>query len=1226
MKLKKWLLAIVLPVLLVVGASTISTTAKAQVLKNGITSVKIWDHSNGREATLTNGVYNLVEGGSYRFAVTFDLTAYDDQLQDGDTFTFTVPEGSTITNGTTFNMVDSETQVALGLAKLTSNGSGKGGTVTVTIQNLAEYRAKSTATGVKGTFFFDFQATTVGANQTWAYNPDETSGTLSHRVTITQRTTGGFTTVGENLAKTGGVITKRAYNSAILGKSGDYLHPWVMRINTQQNTYTDPIVITDSIPTTSAPMQFIPELLVLRSGTYSTSLSSLSNPVILTAGVDYTVTYNSSYTEFKLTILNPANRAFQLSYSTTSPADGSLVANTVKMESGGQTVKPHDNRTVLSLLVDRSSQITEGGVITADISNSLVLYKQDASTGELLQGAVFKVTTPSGQEITLSPTDANGRTQSRAFTSAEMASGQFKVEEIKAPEGYVLDSTPFNVTITSSGVVRTIKNTLDPNAVKAIDVQKIWDDANNQDGKRPSAITVDVYANGTKLDDKSVTLTGSSTAADWTGQVTNLPVFDANGKKITYTIGEAQVADYSAPVINQTTYTITNSRTPETLNVNVMKVWDDANNQDGKRPTTVNIKLYKEINGQKTEVDSRNLTEGDNWTTQFTALAKYEAGQEIAYSVEEDAVSGYTANVTGNTAIGFTVTNRYVPETLPVSGTKTWSDGDDQDGKRPSSITVNLVKEVAGVSSVVESKTVTAANNWTYDFGSLPLYEAGQRINYTITEDAVPGYTTKIEGFDITNSYTPEKMDVKVTKTWQDENNQDGKRPTEITINLTKTVNGVKAIVETKQITATDNWETTFTDLPVYEAGQKIVYSVEEDAVADYQTEITDFTITNSYTPRAVDYVVTKKWRDESNQDGKRPDSITVQLYKSVAGAAETAVASKTLTLTEADKQDDSTWSAQFTGLPQFENGQEITYSVKEDDATLADLANRGYQASILGEVLFNTYTPEQVTISGKKVWDDANNQDGKRPDSITLKIMNGSTVVEEIQVTAANDWAFTSKDLPKYAGGQEITYTVIEEGASDYTASQNKETDGSYTLTNSYTPAKTSVLGTVVWSDASDQDGIRPESLRVRLMANGAEVSSVIVSSATAWQYAFDGLAKYKDGQEITYSISVDSIDGYTIRIDGTQITNTHVPVVEPTTTSGSGTDQSGTSTTSVSAATSETGTSSETGSGSETVAAKSTKVLPKTGDNSDILAVVLGGLLSVFSGLLILIKIKRV
>ena len=1559
MKLKKWLLFLMLPLLFLLDLKLFTATAQADALKNAITDIKIWDHSNGREATKVNGAYNLVQGGNYRYELVFDLSAYDNKLKDGDTFTFTVPNGATIADGTTFTLTDNETQVQLGAAKMTSNGSGKGGLITVTIQNLADYKSKTTASGVRGSFFFDFQATTVGADQDWNYKPEETQGAMSHKVTINERKQSSFSTAGENYAKIGGVIAKKPYNSAILGKSGDYSHNWTVRINTQQKTYNSPIVIKDVIPDSSAPMQFVPEQFVLRQGEYTQSLSSIANSVILKEGQDYTVAYNDTYTEFTLTINNPGNRAFMLNYMTTSPADGSLVSNTAEMEVDNTKLPFRDDRPgQTSSTVERSSRITEGGVITADISNSLVLYKQDSKTGKMLEGAVFKVTTPSGEEITLPPTDANGRVSTQPFSSEEIKKGQFTVEEVTAPEGYVLDSNPMKVTIKADGAVKTVKNTVDPNASKKLTVKKIWKDESNQDGKRPASIAVDVYANGQKLADKTVTVTGGSTDAEWTAQTTDLPIFDASGQKITYTIGEDQLDGYDAPEVDQGNLTVTNSRTPEKISIKASKKWDDAENQDGKRPANVVVKLYKEVGGQKSEVANRTLTEADQWATEFTNLNKYEKGQEVVYSLEEDAVPHYQSQVTGNAADGFVVTNTYKPETIKisgqkkwedadnqdgkrpnavrvkilkgqdivdvqevtsangwkyesnplpkyaagqeitytvaeeavpgytskvdgynitnsytpetvkvsgqkkwedaenqdgkrpasvkvkilngdtvvdeqnvtsandwkyeskalpkyaagqeitytvseeavpgytskvdgynitnsytpetttVSGSKTWEDGDNQDGKRPASITVNLLAD----GQKVNTQTVGEAEGWSYNFTGLPVYKDGQRITYTVTEEAVPGYSTNLNGYNITNSYTPEKTEITASKTWNDSDNQDGKRPTKISIKLMKTVGGVKTEVASKEVTAADQWQTKFENLPVYENGQKIDYSIEEDdvagytkeikdftvtnsytpemikisgqkvwddadnqdgkrpasvkvkvkngdtvvdelevtaandwkfeskalpkyaagqeiaytvteeAVAEYQTKIDKFTITNSYTPQSTEYAVTKVWDDANNQDGKRPASITVQLYSSVNGKEPVAVAGKTLTLTADNEVAANTWKASFTNLPQFDKGQEITYSVKEDDATVAALKEKGYSPKVEGQTITNSHTPEQVKVSGQKVWDDADDQDGKRPTSITVKVMDGSTIVDTLEVTAANGWKFESKDLPKYRNGQEIAYTLKEDAVAQYetkidkftvtnsytpetvkvsgqkvwddannqdgkrpasikvkildgdkvvdelevtaatdwkfeskdlpknkkgkkinytvleevtvegySSSQEQATDGSFTLTNSYKPTQIAVKGTAVWSDAENQDKVRPSKITVRLLADGKPIKEEVVSEENGWQYDFSDLPKYKDGKEIVYSIAADPVDGYKLEINGTQLTFSHIPA-KKVTVEGAVNNKPG-------------GQAPKVGG----------KALPRTGQEESLLVTILGFLTALLAGGMLMAKAKR-
>ena len=124
-----------------------------------------------------------------------------------------------------------------------------------------------------------------------------------------------------------------------------------------------------------------------------------------------------------------------------------------------------------------------------------------------------------------------------------------------------------------------------------------------------------------------------------------------------------------------------------------------------------------------------------------------------------------------------TITNT---ELIDISGVKTWDDVDNQKGKRPSSITIRLLAN--GVDK--EVKTVTEADEWKWTFDKLPKYESGQVVTYSISEDVVEGYTSTINGYNVTNKYTPGKTSVQVTKSWQDGNNQDGIRPESVTIKL----------------------------------------------------------------------------------------------------------------------------------------------------------------------------------------------------------------------------------------------------------------------------------------------------------------------------------------------------------------------------------------------------------------------------------------------------------
>ena len=123
----------------------------------------------------------------------------------------------------------------------------------------------------------------------------------------------------------------------------------------------------------------------------------------------------------------------------------------------------------------------------------------------------------------------------------------------------------------------------------------------------------------------------------------------------------------------------------------------------------------------------------------------------IVYSVREiTSIDGYTTTVTGDAETGFTIKNSYTPETTSVSGSKTWNDADDQDGKRPENIKVNLLAD----GSVYATKTVTEAENWEYSFTNLPKYrDGGIQIKYSVSEVDVPEYTGEVTGYNIMNSY-----------------------------------------------------------------------------------------------------------------------------------------------------------------------------------------------------------------------------------------------------------------------------------------------------------------------------------------------------------------------------------------------------------------------------------------------------------------------------------------
>ncbi|MBE6937794.1 MAG: Cna B-type domain-containing protein, partial [Ruminococcaceae bacterium] len=531
-------------------------------------------------------------------------------------------------------------------------------------------------------------------------------------------------------------------------------------------------------------------------------------------------------------------------------------------------------------------------------------------------------------------------------------------------------------------------------------------------------------------------------------------------------------------------------------------------------PDSIDLTLY--ANGEAVQTVAVSGT-GDTWTHTFTGLNKYDAGELITYTVSEAPVAGYETTYSEDT---LTVTNTHNPETVNVSGTKTWNDDGNRDGKRPEAITVNLLKN----GNVIDTITVTEAQGWSWSFEALPRFEnGGNEIVYSVTENAVEGYTASYSGYDITNSYTPEELGITVFKLWADDGDRDGIRPD--SIDLTLYANG--EAVQTVAVSGTgDTWTHTFTGLNKYDAGELITYTVSEAPVAGYETTYSEdtLTVTNTHDPETVNVSGTKTWNDDGNRDGKRPEAITVNLLQN-------GNVIDTITVTEAQG-----WSWSFEALPRFENGgNEIVYSVTEN-------AVEGYTASYSGYDITNSYTPEELGITVVKSWEDGNDRDGIRPDSVTVVLIaNGRETDETLELSAENNWTASFTGLAKYSSGVPVEYSVKEISVAGYgTVISGNVTEG-FTVTNTHEPETVNVSGTKFWNDDNNRDGIRPERITVKILADGVEVAQIESSRVNDWNYSLE-LPRYRDGGvEIVYTVAEEPVEGYTDEYDGYDVTNTH-------------------------------------------------------------------------------------
>lgn len=781
-------------------------------------------------------------------------------------------------------------------------------------------------------------------------------------------------------------------------------------------------------------------------------------------------------------------------------------ASVVKTEDGFQLINEHDSETTMRTvtLVWRDEDNRDG------VRPDAVTYTLHGSDGSEQEKTVNKDDAWNDVVFEDLPVYQNGQRISYTLTES-------------AIDGYTND-------IRNSGNTFTITNTHIPETVN-VDVTKIWTDGENQDGNRPDSISVIL----TGSDGKRYTTTITA-ANNWKHTFLKLPKFFNEGTQIEYALTEDTMSGYSDVVEKRSDYVfvLTNKYSPATVDVTIVKKWDDDNDRDGMRPESVDIVL----NGSDGKLYTGTLSTENGYTCVFQSVPKYhDGGTLINYTIAEEKIPGYTTTIAKDASgYKFTLTNAKTIDIVTKTVSKVWDDNNNQDGLRPTAITVILT----GDDGSRRVKSVTAAENWTVTFENLPKNQNhGQNIQYTVSEAFVSGYTEAItqngDNYTITNTHTPASSEFFVTKIWKDNGNNDGMRPDEITV----TAHGSDGRSYTEKLNADNQWSVMFSNLPKYADGKVIEYSLTEESVPGYTSSITrngkSFVLINTHVDETKNITITKAWNDENNQDGLRPKTITAVVNGSDGSA-------RFVQLFEGQN-----WATNLNNLPKYKNGTEIQYTVKEN-------AIPGYETEIkqTGDsyAITNSHTPAVVTVSAVKVWDDANNQDGIRPSLIQVTLTGSDGSVRNAAITKNDGWTYQFKNLPKYKNGVKIDYTLQEANSNPYTYEIVKGSDEySFTITNNYVPAVVNVPVTTVWDDDDNRDGIRAKETAITLQGSNGKVYQRIVTGKDDFATVFEDVPKFFDeGREVVYTVTQNEMNGYTANIANTdkytfQITNTHEP-----------------------------------------------------------------------------------
>ncbi|WP_010246850.1 Cna B-type domain-containing protein [Peptoniphilus rhinitidis] len=301
-----------------------------------------------------------------------------------------------------------------------------------------------------------------------------------------------------------------------------------------------------------------------------------------------------------------------------------------------------------------------------------------------------------------------------------------------------------------------------------INVEKIWEDNNNKDGKRPDKATVKLLANGADTG-KELALTKDN---NWKGTFTNLDEYK-NDEKIVYTVKETDEKDGSITIGDnkyQVTYggteedgfKITNKLeetsspwtpiTPSKEDIKVEKVWQ---NKDGKEVTApvdkIEVELYRD---GKATGEKKELTKDNKWTAEFKDLdvvEKLDSKKAYEYTVKEVGEKDgkitigdkkYQVSYDGNEEKGLTIKNKLEEKSDPwtpitpskedIKVEKVWQNKNGKVIEAPvDKIEVELYRDGKATG---EKKELTKDNKWTAEFKDLDVVESLDSKNYYNTQ------------------------------------------------------------------------------------------------------------------------------------------------------------------------------------------------------------------------------------------------------------------------------------------------------------------------------------------------------------------------------------------------------------------------------------------------------------------------------------------------------------
>ena len=229
--------------------------------------------------------------------------------------------------------------------------------------------------------------------------------------------------------------------------------------------------------------------------------------------------------------------------------------------------------------------------------------------------------------------------------------------------------------------------------------------------------------------------------------------------------------------------------------------------------------------------------------------------------------------------------------------------------------------------------------------------------------------------------------------------------------------------------------------------------------------------------------------------------------------------------------------SAVIDGLPDG-----FTYEVNEEEGNYLTAYIDSETEDIDGTIkTVDVVNIAKTNITVKKLWNDEGfGYTGIRPESITIKLMNGEFEEGKATITADEngEWTYTFTDLPKYdAEGNEIQYTVVEviDDNSHYKPNYNGGNAG-WEITNNLKSGSL-IIHKEVKGDVDSEKEYKftitgPHNYKVEKTINGAgniEITNLVPGEYTVTEQDadIDGYKWTVEGNGVTVNVVEDTVNG---------------------------------------------------------------------------------------------------